>query len=390
MTRLQHTANLIDGGPQAYYITGWQYHGFDTGYPYIEETDPRCGTVEELRQCVADGARCNAMVGMHDNYDDCYLSPHFDGVDRALDEYGRPWRGWIWAGGLSYIIGFRKYLESGHMQERVRRTVERYGLRGSYHIDVLTSEVRRYDFDPRYPAAADASLQAKLAIVREFNKYDVDITSETLTHPFVGSIGYAWSTRDNPQTVLFPGERYIPLVGMIYHGTIGYSGAPVTMPGLLWGMLRGSAAGFSEAFGEEERDMRGYYLLSLPIGLLGQRQIADIKEDGPVMRAVYDAVTWVQVDFAEKRYEIVIEGVPVARDWTTFAPGHRPGSYLAYARDGGEIRYPAPTGWTDGTVLHAVTLTMDGEGESVACSVLEGQVVITMPTGVPVRIVPVK
>lgn len=134
--------------------------------------------------------------------------------------------------------------------------------------------------------------------------------------------------------------------------------------------------------------MRGYYLLTLPIGLLGQRQIADIEEDGPVMRAVYDTATWVRVDFAEQRYEIVIDGVPVARDWTTFAPGYRPGSYLAYARDGGEIRYPAPAGWTDGTLLHAVTLTRDGEGEPVCCAVQQGQVVMAMPAGAPVRIAP--
>lgn len=388
LERMRNSYRLLDGGPQVFYITGCYYHGFDTGYPYMLEIDPRVGTAEEARQCIDDGLQYNALVGMHDNYDDCYFSPYYKDELIATDPYGKLWRGWIWAGGLSYIGSVRKFIDSGHVRERVKKTRELFGIRSTYHLDVLTSEVCRYDFDPACPTAADASLLCKQAIVKEFNKYDIDITSETLTHPFVGHIGYAWSTRDNPTATLFPGERYIPFSGMIYHGTIPCGGAHVDKLGLLWGMLRGANAWYSEAFGEEKRDVQGYYLLTLPNGFVDERQIADIIEDGTVMTTIYDKDNYVKVDFATKSYDIVIDGRLVGHNWTTFAPAFTQGGYLAYGIDAGPISYLAPEGWQDGMALRAVTLTINGDGDCVPCNIKEGMITIDVPAGVPVRVTP--
>lgn len=380
---MRRARNLIDAGPQVLYITGWQYQGFDTGYPYVYSTDPRVGTIEELRRCISEGPRYNAHVGMHDNYDDCYLSPHLDPAVVALDEEGRWWRGWIWAGGQSYITGFRKYVAQGMMQERVRKTVELYGFDTSYHLDVLSSEVLHYDFDPAWPAAADANMAAKFAVVDEFNKYGIDLTSETLTHPFMGRIGYAWSTRDNRQMVLFPGERYIPLTAMVYHGIVRFDDSGDR----LWGIIRGAGARWSEIGEHEAEDVEGYYLQTLPLGFLCHLPMAEYLEDGAKVHVSYGLQSYVDVDLDEKTYRIVVEGRNVARNFTTFAPGFTPGSYLAYSLHGGELRYPTPQEWADGIPLRAVTLTGDGEGDTVAACVQGGEVVLEMPARTPVRIV---
>ena len=381
--------NLLDGGPQVFYITGWQYRGFDTGYPYVLETDPRVGTIEELRECIQLGPRYNAVVGLHDNYDDCYPGEHLGDHPVAMDAEGRPWKGWIWPGGQSYITGFRRYAESGQMQQRVKQTVETYGIGKSYHLDVLSSEVRRYDYDPAGPAAADAGLHAKLAIVDEFNKHGTDITSELLAHPFVGSIGWAWAARDERRSVLFPGEKYIPLTSMVYHGTIDYNCRRGRGDGsLLWAMIQGAGGGWTESYeiAQEPENLKWHYVLTFPMALLADRQIEDYREDDGGVFVDYGPAGHVRVNVDARTYEIVVDGRTVGRNWTTFAPGFREGSYLAYSLRGGPLEYAAPDGWADGARIEAVTLTGDGEGERISGMIAGGKVALEMPAGVPVRV----
>ncbi len=379
---MRRIAHLLDGGAFVLYITGWQYRGFDTGYPYVYETDPRLGTIDDLKGCIAAGPRYNAHVGMHDNYDDCYRTPAFDPRMVAQDENGQYWRGWIWAGGQSYITGFHKYVAQGLMQERVRKTVELYGLNTTYHLDVLSSEVQHYDFDPNWPAAADANMAGKFAVIAEFAKYGVDITSETLTHPFIGKMSYAWSTRDNRETVLFPGEVYIPLTAMIYHGLIRFDDGGDR----LWGIVRGSGARWSEMGDHEATDVEGYYLQTLPLSFLSDRQMLDCRQEGTRVCVSYGPDSSVEVDFSDRTYQITVDGRLVAHNWTTFVPGFKPGSYLAYALQAGEMRYPAPAEWADGQPLHAVILTGEGDGEEVSAELQAGEVVLAMPAGKPVRV----
>ena len=108
--------------------------------------------------------------------------------------------------GMSYIIANYKYIKTGQLAKRVNKTVEMYGIHTSYHLDVLTSEVRRYNFEKGYEAAADINLEAKKAIIQEFNKYDIDITSETLAHPFVGRLGLP-SQHVTTKTIYFSQEK---------------------------------------------------------------------------------------------------------------------------------------------------------------------------------------
>ncbi len=378
---------LTDGGPQIFYMVGWQFEGHDTGYPYVMEVNPKVGTQEELRRVIDEGQRYNASVTMHDNYDDAYISPYFHKEDIALNQKGDMCKGWAWSAGMSYMLSLKRYRQLGLMQERVQKTVELFGIHTSYHLDVLTSEVRRYDFNPQWKSASDIGLQEKKEIIHQFNHYGIDITSECLSHPFVGHIGFAYWTRYSAKSCLYPGEEIIPLTSMIYHGTIQYNSAYENKMDILDSLILGGYAGLGEVQQIEVKHLRGYYLLSMPMGLLYDHQICDYKIDGSKIHIDYGNNSYIQIDKKVKSYDIVLDGRIIGRDWSTFAPGFRPGSYLAFSMHGGDLQYPAPEGWLDGTIVRAVTLNEEGEGETLPCFVQQGMIHMHLPVDTPVRIV---
>ena len=380
---------ILDGYRQIAFIYGYNKQNDDDGtplsFPYAYETDPRAGTIEELKACLAEAADCNAFLGLYENYDDIYLSRHADLAQAALDEYGQPFRGWIWADGMSYITGFRKYVQKGQMQERVRRMMEIYGSRRTGYLDVLSSEVRRYDFDPEYPASAETSLPFKAAVIEEYHKYGVDITSEVMVHPYIGRIGYAAHASTDWHDRLFAGESYIPLLAAVYHGVIAYNGCGGSRTETLKGLV--DAVNYSfEVSKPYEECVPWIYLQNMPLGILYDEKMEDYREEGGVYRIAYSGRSSIMVDFNRYAYEIIHHGRIIARDWTTFVPGVKEDTYLAFSLYGGLMSYPAPEGWTEGVELRAVILTMDGEGEELDCRVGDGEFAIDMPAGKPVRV----
>jgi hypothetical protein len=378
---------LTDGGPQVLYLVGWQFEGHDTGYPYVLSVNPKVGTQDDLRRVIEEGHKYNAVITMHDNYDDAYISPYFNKEDIALNQKGNMLKGWAWSAGMSYILSLKRYRQLGFMQERVQKMVELFGIHTSYHLDVMTSEVRRYDFNPLWMSASDIGLQEKKEIINEFNHYGIDITSECLSHPFVGHIGFAYWTRYNAKSCLYLGEEIIPLTSMIYHGTIQYNSAYEGIMDILDSLILGGYAGLGEVQQIEAKHLRGYYLLSMPMGLLYDHQICDYKIDGSKIHIGYGNNSYIQIDKKAKTYEIVLDGRLIGRDWSTFAPGFRPGSYLAFSLHGGELQYPAPEGWLDGSIVRAVTLNEEGEGPEVSCFIQHGMIRMNVPANIPVRIV---
>ena len=378
--------HILDGMPQVLYIGGFQEGGFDNSYPYVLNTDKRLGTVEELRGYIREAKQYNTVLSLHDNYDsDVLNSPHYDPCIACMDAEGKPWMGWFWAGGVDHIVAPYKYCALGLMQKRVKETVETYGIKSSYHLDVLTSEPLRYDFDPEYPASAQKSLKGKLAIIEEFNKYGIDVSSETLLHPFVGKIGFGLHARTDMNAVFFTGEKFIPLVDMVYHGTIAYEGGGRTEQAMLTGLMKGSSIFVSEE-GIKEDDIQWIYLHQMPIGLLYDKQMDRILEKDGTTTVIYDAGTYVKVDFNTKNYEIRVDGRLIAKDWTTFLPGFKPDTYLAYSKKGGAFSYPAPEGWNEKTIIKAVTLTFEGEGMEIPCEVKDGFFGMNIPPATPVRV----
>jgi hypothetical protein len=383
--QVREMSNILDGMPQVSYIAGFEEGGFDNSYPYVFNTDQRAGTVEDLKNCIKDGRKYNAIVGLHDNYDDMPLTKYYDPVIVSKDENGEPWLGWIWPSGLSHIVSPYKYVHTGLMQERVKKTIELYGIKASHHLDVLTSEPLRYDFDPAYPASADKSFKSKLEIIAEFNKYGVDITSESLTHPFVGHIGHALWPREDRNSELFKGDQYIPLVPFIYHGTIGYCGSAANDNELLWNLIRANKY-FPSEDGITDKDIMSIYIQHIPVELFYNKKMESLIQDGETTKVVYDEKSYIQVNFKDKTYEVVCDGELIAKDWTTFTPGFSAGTYLAFSRDGGKLEYPLPSIFRNSVELNATTLTREGDGIELPCQIVNGNIILNMSKGVPVRI----
>src|SRR5262249_7876814 len=127
---------------------------------------------------------------------------------------GELWKSRNWTGEDSYIVGLAKYM-SGPGLERVRETCERYKLRESTHVDVLSYYSIRNDWDPQHPASGVRNLlDGRCKVVDEFRRRGVDVSSEAMRYAFIGRITYFWHM---PSTQPCPfGGSAIPLQPMIY------------------------------------------------------------------------------------------------------------------------------------------------------------------------------
>jgi hypothetical protein len=376
--------NLTDGLRQVVYLAGWQKGGFDTSFPEPYEAEERCGGTKALADALEAIRAYHALSGLHDNFDDIDASRFPDCPFTAMDEWGQPWRGWIWAGGMTHSIGFSKYVKSGAMSSRVRRMTTLLPLRDTYHIDVLTAEACRYDYDPAQPASAEDSFRAKLEIVAAFQEKGIDVTSEMLTHPAVGHIGYALHTRMDVYDVFIPGERFIPLVQMIYHDAIGYSAPSHTKEQMLWGLLTGA-----HTFHEEDvlgpLSVSRYYLQHVQAMLMNGKQMTDFEMSGTEARSRFGEDSCVEVDFATESYRVVWEGKLTGCNFTTFFRG--PKGYLAYSMEGALDGYAVPEEWREGDTLRLTCLTPEGDGASWEIPCPKATLALTLPAMTPVRII---
>ena len=209
-----------------------------------------------------------------------------------------------------------------------------------------------------------------------------------MTHPFADVLGFAYSTRDDfGRDLLFTGERYIPLAGMVYHGVIPYNAGGIRYDEILQGLLLGAGGKYGDVRDQVTADeLRVFYLQTLPLSLLSDRRIQDVQELPDRVRVVYDAENTVTVCPDSGAFEVICGGRTVARDGSVFAPGIRPGIYLAYACQAGRYVWEVPPEWEPGLPVSAVTLTEEGEGAPVSARIADGQVELELPADTPVRV----
>ena len=381
---VREIANLTDGAPQVAYLVGWQHRGHDTGYPDVFTVNPRLGGLEGLKAAMQRAATYKAILSCHDNYDDAYRdSPAWNPEFIAQGPDGELMKGGVWAGGQSYIMSFYKY-GLGPARERVRRTLALAPIRGSYHIDVLSAVPLRRDFNPSSPTAGQQSLEGKIAIVREFNKQGIDVTSEGFVAPFVGIIGHAWHLMRQRQT-LFVGEERIPFVPFIYHGHATWGGGQLddVPDALIYGAAQSGDFNRSTPWNEiTER----YYLLEIPWLLLRRSEMTDYTAIEGVRRVNYGRDSFVEAEDGNQHSRVVIEGRPIVVDGNVFTPNWRGNAWLAYSHAGGQLNFPAPQGWRETEKLKAVTLTADGVGTGIPATLEANRIRLDVPAGTPVRV----
>ena len=384
---VRRISNLTDGAPQVAYLVGWQHTGHDTGYPDVFSVNERLGGLDALLKAMRDAERCNCVLSFHDNYDDAYEgNPGWNNDLVARDATGGLMKGGVWAGRQSYVINPYKYAQ-GAGKERVRRTLDMYPIRQTYHIDVLSAVPRRCDFNPQSPASGAQCLDGKIALVREFNKRGIDVTSEGFCAPFVGVIGHAWNLVRRCDAPAFPGEQPIPLVPFIYSGHATWGGGQPTPNDIPNALLYNAT--FSTDFRRTDPQTHlatFYYLLAAPWFLLRGRTMTCYCAEGNMRRAEYGPDTRVEVDDAGGHYRVVVDGRLISQDFTSFTPNGRGDAWLAYSRDGGMLDYPVPDAWSATATVKAVALTQDGTGAEIPAQLKDGRIRLDTAPATPYRV----
>jgi len=371
---------------QVVYLVGWQYRGHDTGYPATDQINPRLGGIEGLRRLAAEAAKCNAILSYHDNFDDAYRdSPQWDESLVARDRHGDLQKGGVWAGGQSYILAFKKYAEKAGLA-RVRRTVGQMPVRDSYHIDVLSAVPMRRDYNPQAPESTRDSLEGKFAIIREFNRLGIDVTSEGFTAPFVGVIGHAWHfwCKPDPQ---FVGEEPIPFIAMVYHGgptTYGHGGE--TTPLIRQeSVLYGASYSTDWSMHTNPHAMAdAIYLIVAPWTYLRDHKMQDYQRHGDLCHVSYGADTYVEVNRSNGQWRVVVDGATIVEnDLAVVAKGNLVAVYARTARQA-KVALPAEMA---GKVLR-ITNACTGEDLTGRGEVTGKTVTLDLPAGEPLLIRP--
>ena len=212
---IARVAALTDHSPQLVHLWGWQFRGKDTGYPAVDVVNERIGGYDGMMKLMEQGAALNATVTLSDNYDDAYRSsPAWDEALIARRPDGQLWKSRSWTGEESYILGLAKYMD-GRGAARVRYTCERYRLKHTTHVDVLSYYAIRNDWDPQHPASGIRNLvDGRYKVLKDFAAHGVDVSSEALRYPMIGHISCYWYLTGAAPCPF--GGTAIPLVPLIY------------------------------------------------------------------------------------------------------------------------------------------------------------------------------
>lgn len=378
---IRQIASLTARAPQDVYLWGWQFRGKDTGYPAVNQVNPRLGGYDGLKKLMADAREVNANVSFSDNYDDAYKSsPAWDTRYIARQPDGELWESRSWTGETSFILGLAKYM-AGPGKDRVRYTCQQYPLRDTYLIDVLSYYPIRNDWDPEHPASGIKNLiEGRYKVLDEFKKCGLDIVSEQLRYAFIGKN----SVNDNGPTggaSPFGGEE-IPLAATIYrHSAIwGLSGQAWRKAPEIYSLFYNGHEFFGGA--ETPEHLTAYYYgMMVPWYQVHYRDIVSYRREGDRTWIGLEGNSSIDIDWKSSRYSVTVNGSEVARDGDTFCPI---GSdrIAFYSKTGKLLSAPLPKGWDAGAIA-AFALTADKAEESPV-SKSGGKLTVEVQAGRPV------
>jgi hypothetical protein len=106
----------------------------------------------------------------------------------------------------------------------------------------------------------------------------------------------------------------------------------------------------------------------------------DLTED--YANAYYTNDCHVFCDNKNQKYEVVKNGIVIAKDYTTFAEGFKEGTYLAYAAEDCTVVYDAPAGWEN-----AVGIEFLNDDKEVPLTIKDGKITLTLTSCQPMRVV---
>ena len=388
LDRIRKIYNLTDGMKQICYLHGFQHEGGDTGHPDLLKLNTAVGDWKTLYRILQKAPQYNTLLSYHGNLDQCDVEgPFFDARCIARDTLGRMFNGGFW--GSTQLVQFSIPACFDRMKKLVHQIVKQYRVRNTLHLDTLSGGPYSFDAHPRRPFNATQFTQAKLKLLKEFNRLGIDVTSECLTDPYVGRIGHVWALF-NGGTV-WEGEQAIPFANFIYHGAISWnSGTAKDKTAILNGLVQGGGSSFEfpNYIGSWTQLADSLYLVHPPYMFLRDKKWTDYRQDGARRRVQYGPGSSIEVDDQSLGYRVSVDGEVLARDFVTVFPGPRKGTLLAYSLEDHDLNWPAPEGWKNGP-LNAVTLTESGPGIRPAAQIVKGRIRLKLKAHEPVRLGPV-
>lgn len=322
---VDRVAALTDSAPQVVHLWGWQFRGKDTGYPAVNVVDERIGGYDGMMRLMEHGPEVNATITLSDNYDDAYRSsPAWNEAYIARRPDGQLWESRPWTGENSYIQGLAKFM-AGPGADRVRYTCERYKLKHTTHVDVLSYYAIRNDWDSEHPASGIRNLvDGRYKVLEGFKTHGVDVSSEALRYPMIGHVSCYWYLT-GPEPCPFGGSA-IPLVPLIY----GKSA--------IWGLSGPGARGDADTVRIQQRFygacphgttrygadpnvlLDAWYLGMVPFFQLRGRSIEDFERNGDTTRIHLEGGALIESNLAAKTIRISIDGTDVLQDDAVFCP----------------------------------------------------------------------
>ena len=148
------------------YNTGWNFMGFDSGYPVRLPPNPERGTVQEIRAAAEYGRGLSSgfLFSVHDNYHDTYRnSPEDCSADLCLDPDQVPVKGGIWRGGRARLLCTSCSMK--YAMRDVPRMVEIFGRAGIY-ADVFGCTALRRCHDPAHPMTQQEDLKYRREVLQ--------------------------------------------------------------------------------------------------------------------------------------------------------------------------------------------------------------------------------
>jgi hypothetical protein len=357
---IARVAALTDGAPQVVHLWGWQFRGKDSGYPAVNQVNERIGGYDGMTRLMEQGEALNATVTLSDNYDDAYRSsPAWDESIIARRPDGQLWKSRPWTGEESYILGLAKYME-GPGSDRVGYTCERYRLRHTTHVDVLSYYAIRNDWDPQHPASGIRNLLAgRYKVLQEFAARGVDVSSEALRYPMIGHMSCFWYLT-GPAPCPFGGTP-IPLVPLIYGKSAiwGLSGPATRGDAAATRILERFYGACSHSILRADTDassfLDAFYLGMVPFFLLRGKTITDFDRDDDRTRIHLEGGILIESSLTQKSIRILMDDTEVLRDDAVYCPiateGSKVGRIACYSITPRTVTVKLPTGWQSEQVV---------------------------------------
>ena len=161
------------------YNTGWNFMGYDMGYPTRLPPNPERGTPEEFTAAAkyARSLSPDFVYSIHDNYHDCYRnSPeeYRHNIQRTAE--GGLRKGGIWRGGRAELLCTKQSMI--YVQRDIPQIVKMLG-RGSLYTDVFGTMALEECWDEAHPQSRRGDLESRRKIIEFMVEQFGAVTTES-------------------------------------------------------------------------------------------------------------------------------------------------------------------------------------------------------------------